>query len=476
MKKIPPRWLVRTMLKLGIKPPPPPQRELPENFGSLSPDEKYQYFINDWSSTDNKHFSSKNAALAYQRRTQRWADVIALKTPDRVPCFTMSEGFVVEDSGITYKDTFYNNEKTCTALIRFYQKFQPDYLEWVPGGAGSAFDRLELQLMRWPGSSLPEGLGDDTHFQYVEDEYMVADEYDQLIENPEGYFLRNFFPRAWKGLDGFKEMPTPFFMIGGISAPFFLMPFCIGQVSEALKNAQKAADETLNTMLPRMLTGMEITAKWGSPSLIGGFSAAPFDMIGDFLRGTKGIMFDMYRCPEKIVAACEAITPIMILMGVQSAMTSGIPFVFIPLHKGADSFMSKEQFKTFYLPTFKKLLMGLIDAGLVPLSFVEGSYNQRLDILAESGLPVGKTAWLFDQTDIQAAKDKFQGFACVGGNVPSSLFATGTPQEMEAHCKHLIDTVGSGGGYFLGPGAVINNAKPENMRAFINSARKFGVY
>ena len=268
------------------------------------------------------------------------------------------------------------------------------------------------------------------------------------LKTPKGFFLRKFLPRAWQGIEGFYEMPTPYFMVGGISAPFFLMPLSVGPVAEAIKNMLKAADETFETMLPRMLTGMKITATGGAPSLIGGFSSAPFDMIGDFIRGTKGIMFDMFRCPEKILAACEAITPITILMGVQSAMTSGIPFVFIPLHKGADSFMSKEQFKIFYLPTFKKLLMGLIDAGLVPISFVEGSYNQRLDILLEAGLPVGKTAWLFDQTDIRSAKEKFKGFACVGGNVPSSLFATGKPEEMETHCKHLIDTVGSGGGVF----------------------------
>ena len=188
MKKIPPRWLVMAMLKLGIKPTPPPKKALPDNFSSLSSNEKYQYFLKEWMSTENKYFASEKAAQAYQRRAHRWVDVIDLKTPDRVPCFTMSEGFIVENMGLCYKDTFYSNEKTCKAFIRFYQRFQPDYLEWVPGGAGSAFDRLKLQLMRWPGSSLPNGLGDNTHFQYVEDEYMVADEYDQLIENPEGFF------------------------------------------------------------------------------------------------------------------------------------------------------------------------------------------------------------------------------------------------------------------------------------------------
>ena len=62
MSKIPPRWLVRAMLKFGIKPPPPPQRNFPENFSLMSSEEKYQFFLKDWMSTENKPFASEKAA------------------------------------------------------------------------------------------------------------------------------------------------------------------------------------------------------------------------------------------------------------------------------------------------------------------------------------------------------------------------------------------------------------------------------
>ena len=38
---------------------------------------------------------------------------------------------------------------------------------------------------------------------------------------------------------------------------------------------------------------------------------------------------------------------------------NGNPIVFIPLHKGADGFMSDEQFKKFYWPTLRDLIDGL---------------------------------------------------------------------------------------------------------------------
>jgi hypothetical protein len=45
----------------------------------------------------------------------------------------------------------------------------------------------------------------------------------------------------------------------------------------------------------------------GYPSLARGFGSAPFDVLGDSLRGTRGIMRDLYRHPDKIIAACEKI-------------------------------------------------------------------------------------------------------------------------------------------------------------------------
>ena len=47
----------------------------------------------------------------------------------------------------------------------------------------------------------------------------------------------------------------------------------------------------------------------GYPDFSGGFTNAPFDVIGDTLRGTRGIMLDMYRHPDEPIEACERIIP-----------------------------------------------------------------------------------------------------------------------------------------------------------------------
>jgi len=148
--------------------------------------------------------------------------------------------------------------------------------------------------------------------------------------------------------------------------------------------------------------------------------------------------------------------------------------VFIPLHKGADGFMSDEQYQTFYWPTLKKVILGLIDEGLVPFIFAEGTYDTRLEVVQD--IPKGKTIWHFDDTDMARAKKVLGKTACIAGNVPISLLSTGAPGEVKEYCKKLIDVAGKDGGFIMTSGGVIDKAKPENVRAMIEFTKEYGVY
>jgi uroporphyrinogen-III decarboxylase len=184
----------------------------------------------------------------------------------------------------------------------------------------------------------------------------------------------------------------------------------------------------------------------------------------------------MYRRPEKVLEACERLVPVAVKMAVAGANASGKPVVGLPLHKGADGFMSNKDFEKFYWPSLKAVLEGIIEEGIVPSLFVEGSYNRRLDIIADAGLPGGRTVWYFDQTDMAAAKKKIGSWACIGGNVPVSLFKAASPGKVEDAVKKLIDIAAPGGGYYIAPGAVLDDAELPNVRAFLETARNYGVY
>ena len=231
-------------------------------------------------------------------------------------------------------------------------------------------------------------------YQANEGEYMKADEYDALIEDPSNFFHKTYLPRIFGALKPLEQLPTVTGILEMYGVAFNFIPFGLPPVQAAYKALFEAGAEVLKYAGAMGAFGAEIMAL-GYPTIVAGYTKAPFDMIGDTLRGTRGIMVDMYRQPEKLLKAMDAMVPIMIKMGVGSAISSGNPFIFIPLHKGADGFMSDAQFKKFYWPTLKKVMLGLIAEGVVPFPAAEGGYNSRLDVIKD--IPKGKTCWLMDQ-------------------------------------------------------------------------------
>jgi uroporphyrinogen-III decarboxylase len=445
---------------------------LPENFAGLSPDEKMEARFAEWMSTEDKEFASPEAALAYERRTRRYCEAVRLKEPDRVPVVLNVGGYVGQYTGTPHRAFFYDYEKAGAAMAAFYEEFDLEYQVNGNLNPGKALDRVGYKLFSWPGGKLP----DDRPFQCEEREYMTADEYDALIADPSAFMMRTFMPRVFQTLGGLgmlpnfigaTELPTTAFMMLPMGAPPVVAAF------EALMEAGKAAQEWIGAV-----AGIQgpAQAEKGLPGTMGGFTKAPFDYIGDTLRGTHGIMLDMYRHPEKLIEACNRLVPIAVNMAVNGANQSGKPMILIPLHKGADGFMSSPDFEKFYWPSLKATILGLIEEGIVPLLFVEGGYNQRLDIIADAGLPVGKTIWYFDQTDMAAAKEKIGGWACISGNVPASLFKAGTPAQMEDGVKKLMDTAAPGGGYFIANGAILDDAEADNVHAYLKAGKTYGVY
>jgi uroporphyrinogen-III decarboxylase len=62
------------------------------------------------------------------------------------------------------------------------------------------------------------------------------------------------------------------------------------------------------------------------------------------------------------------------------------------------------------------------------------------------------------------------------GNVPITMIATGTAEQVKAYCKDLIDYCGKGGGYIIATGAQVDNGREETLRAMVDFTREYGVY
>ncbi len=407
---------------------------------------------------------SKTPQQLYEERTKRVEDAIQLKVPDRVPIVLSLGYFPAKYTGITCADAFYNPAKWKEAAIKTTVDFEPDTCVAMGPDSGYALEALDFKQMVWPG----HGTSPNHTHQFVEGEYMKADEYDAFLEDPTGFILGTYLPRTCGSLESFQGLPNLNMLLFSPTALLGMPGF-----EEAIESLLKARQEVLKRNAAIGSLGEELK-QLGFPTLSGAAAFTPFDVVSDRLRGMRGSMLDMFRQPDVILKACEKLLPIMLGLAVATAKMSGNPRVFIPLHRGADGFMSLKQFEKFYWPTLKGLMMGLIGAGLTPCPFFEGNYDSRLEYLLE--LPRGRVLGYFDASDIFKVKEILGDHLCIMGNVPPSLLQTGNPQDVRDYCKKLIDVVGKGGGFIMAPRSAIDEVKPENLKAMIDFTREYGVY
>ncbi len=442
-----------------------------EDWDKLTADERLTKRLDAWQNVPIE-FASPEVARTYRDRVQLYRDAIALKKPSIVPIAPWIGLLPLRYSGYTGHDAYYDYKKLDEAWFKFHDDFRPDGIGLTLGMVpGKLFDVLDYKMYDWPG----HGTEEDTSYQYNEKEWMKADEYDLLIQDPTNYWLRYYLPRMFGAMEPWSMLP-PFTDLCEIpfTAPFFAA-FSAPPVKEMLQKIMDAGDAAMEWLQAFMAIDGRIMATLGIPQMSGAATKAPYDILGDTMRGTRGLMLDKFRQPDKIKAAMDRLVPQAVDWAVRSNDQTGNPLVFIPIHKGADGFMSDADYRELYWPSFKAVLLGLIDQGLVPWVFAEGAYNERLEVIADEEIPAGRMVWMFDDTDMARAKATVGKRQCIGGNVPAALFTMGTPEQMDAYVKDLIGKTATDGGFVLSSGVVLDEADPAAYKAFIDAGRKYGA-
>jgi len=438
---------------------------------TLSREEKRARRFEWYSATDRIRFDSPEAERAYRVRAKRMIDVYNVSEPDRVPVALPVASLPVKYAGISYRTAMYDAEKAAQAWLKFNLETDLDFFGVPNVPVGKMLDLLDYKLYRWPGHGMAE---DAMDFQFVEAEYMTADEYDALIHDPSDFWLRTYLPRVFGTFEPFQMLQsfTPV-----TEMPLVMPHFMAYARPEVQASLQKLIEvgKTLASWRDVVSTVGRRGRELGFPSFGMCYAKAPFDTIGDTLRGTKGIILDMRRRPEKLLEALDVVAKFTIDTTIATLNASKGQIALFPLHKGADGWMSEKQFMTFYWPTLKRVVDGVIAEGIMPTLFAEGGFESRLGLVNE--FPKGAVNWLFDRTDMGNAKKALGDRCCISGNVPASLIATGSPQDMKEYCRKTIEASREGGGFILAAGTnFIENAPLENLRAMVEAAAEYGVY
>lgn len=341
---------------------------------------------------------------------------------------------------------------------------------------GRALELIGARQIKWPGG----GVSANQPFQYVEDEYMLQGEYDEMLADPTAFAVNKLLPRVARSLAPFSTVTAdappglllltncyalPGFFGGLLSDP--------GMVSMLERLLVLAKDREESQQAMAHYVGEMTRLGFPIPYLVANIIA--FDCISDMLRGLRGSMLDMYQVPDKLLAAVEMFIPWTVAQTVWKAKQTGSEGVFLALHRGAAGFMSDEQFSKFYWPGLRAIIIGLLDAGITPIPFFEGDYTPRLKYLQE--LPPGQVLGHFDRVDRRKAREFLGEVMCFWGNVRTSLLCHGTPQQVKDDVRELIEIFGDTGGLIIdGSVGIPDEAKPENLHALTEAAHEWGTY
>jgi uroporphyrinogen-III decarboxylase len=444
---------------------------LPADWAQLTPEQKRQRRLDNFLTPPNQQFVSEQAKNAYKMRAQRIVDVYNVQEPDRVPLTLPVGNLPYTNYRINLRTAMYDYELAVKACKKFNDEFSEE-LEyhaspWIT--PGRVLDLLDYKLYSWPGHRLGENV---PSVQFMESEYMKEDEYDAFMRDPSDYFLRTYLPRVCGTLEPLRMFRPATDMVEIVNLVQF-MPLASPEMQAMLQKLMDIGKE-YQKMMKAMAEAGPSGISCGYPVAFGAFCKAPFDTLGDTLRGTQPILKDMYRRPQKVLEALDVIADFTIGSLLSAPNVANIFMVTYPLHKGADGWMSQKQYETFYWPSLKKVMDAFIKEGLIQNMFAEGGYNTRLETVNE--FPKGTVSWYFDQTDMFKAK-KILGSKCaIQGNVPSSLVVTGTPGDVKEYCRKLIEGCGKGGGFILSAGATPENPKLDNLRAMLAAVKEYGFY
>jgi len=416
--------------------------------------------------------AGKSPEQLFAERTKRYADAFQLKQPDRIPIQLGMGYMLAEMYGATRQEQHENGAKELEMLEKAGAHFQPDSIMGLFNTNQAATVALGDRMTRFPGHGLPP----NGSFQFVEGEHMKAEDYDAFLEDPADWSIRRYWPRIFPELEGLALLPPLGLACYGTYSLFYIGVAKAPPVVKSLQALAKAIDAQAESDARAVATVQRLAGLgFAPPTFMGSIIEAPFDLMSDTLRGMRGIMLDMHRHPDKLLAAQEKVLKFQLEYAISWSKATGINVSFIPLHRGSDGFMSLAQFEKFYWPQLKALQVGLVEAGIMPFVFYEGVWDQRLKHLTE--LPRGKTCGLFQASNIFKVKEVVGNTMCIMGGMPNSLLQAGTAEQVRELTKRLCKEVGKGGGYIMSVGiGEMEGCKPDLVKVWVEATKEYGVY
>lgn len=368
----------------------------------------------------------------YQERLNRVTKAFNLEPVDRIPSLYMGTAFSPRYMGMTQADFCNDPDGAVDVTIAAMERLgDVDGTNLMPSGCHPInLSNIWLSRVLVPGKDLPE----NDLWQVVEKEVMSIEDYDFIID---------------KGWEAFKDKIIPTVVDMNMNKVHW--DWVLSSFSGVAPKFRKA----------------------GYVVAVCAITTVPFEPLCGG-RSMQKFFLDLYRIPDKVKAAMDVILPSMIEVGIGAAKLGGVPGVWVGGWRTASALLAPKIWDKLVFPYYYEIVTKLAENGITSVLHWDQNWTRDLARLLE--LPAKKFALNLDgMTDIRKAKEILRDQAAIIGDVPSSLFAAGTPDDIREYVRDLVRDIGPTG-LILCPGCDAPiNSKPENMEAFVSASREFGT-
>lgn len=358
---------------------------------------------------------------------------IALKPSPEIPVYPHILLWAGRVAGVTQAELFSSNKKWLRAMTITIEKVGRPDVVFPMNPRDTAY--IESMRVKIPGREL----GPDEPFQFVEEEFMLASDFDMIIEKGWNVWNTDFMKRI--------QFPPWHGRLGNLKV-------LLGFIRAGMHTA----------------ANIKYWQKRGLPVMFHTGVAPAFDIFS-LSRSLRPFYRDLFDQPEKVKRAIEIGTENLIALGKANAKRAKGNRIAIFAMRSSGSFISPRIWEEFSFPYLKRMVDSYHADGFVSVLHCDGNWDRMLPYFRE--LPRASCVVELDgATDIRKAREVLDGHLCIKGDVRAPLFSLSDASEVESYCRDLLEFMGRDGGFILGSGCEVPiTAKVENVRALINAVK-----
>jgi uroporphyrinogen-III decarboxylase len=367
---------------------------------------------------------------------ERMEAAIRLEPLDRIPCAPLMDVFFPSKyKGYTMVEAIRDWKKGFGAITDVFDEVGGWDGMILPGYSIPAIPEAHVRIGFGKNVMPGAGLDENQPTQFVEQESLKREHYDDIIN------------LGWTGFrKKIKEQVNP--------------------------NGDERAIKWATRQMERYRYEINYWKERGVRSLCGAFANSPL-MTLSTSRSLLEITKDIYRIPDKLEAVMEAMMDDMIAETIEAARISGEPGIFLVMERGGGFYYPLDIYERFEYPHMKRMVEAFAAEGFITVMHLDQDYTLNLPYFLD--LPAKMVvAELDSTTDIFKAKEILSGHMCIAGDVPAAMLSVGTPEEVEAYCKKLIDVVGKDSGFILSTGCTCPvECKMDKFKVMINTVKNY---